>query len=259
MFKVELVSIVIPTYNRIEFLKQAISSALEQTYSNIEIVVVDNCSDDDTFEILKPIIQSEDRIKLYRNDTNIGPVRNWLKGVELSSGKFCKLLFSDDLIDPKFIEYSAKQLTSRDVAFSYTPAIIGPNPWCGEVFYKQFENDCLIRSEFFWNVSLTTFNAFPFSPGAALFRREDLYRNLSKNFFSKDFDFYVNGAGIDWYLYMETSQRYKYVSYLHEPLCFFRSHSGSLTICNENGKVANGYKIMREFLARKNYKEINGH
>ena len=91
-----LVSIVIPVFNRETLVQEAIESALKQTYDNIEIVVVDNCSTDKTWEVLQKY--NNPKIKIFRNNTNIGPVLNWKKGIELSSGEYIKLLFSDDMI-----------------------------------------------------------------------------------------------------------------------------------------------------------------
>ena len=115
-----LVSIVIPVYNRADMVKEAIDSALAQTYENIEIIVVDNCSTDDTW----CVITSYDTplLKVYKNDKNIGPVLNWKKGIELSKGKYIKLLFSDDKISDNYIEESLKLFT-HDTAFVLSPHV----------------------------------------------------------------------------------------------------------------------------------------
>ena len=69
-----LVSVIIPTYNRPEYLKQAIASAVQQTYQNIEIIVCDNCSSVN----LQPIVDAFDdsRIRFWRNSQNLGMVAN---------------------------------------------------------------------------------------------------------------------------------------------------------------------------------------
>ena len=99
-----LVSILIPVYNRDKFIEETINSALSQTYQNIEIIIVDNNSTDNTWRIIKKYTKKDNRIKAFKNDTNIGPVRNWKKCTDKADGEFGKILWSDDLIAPEFIE-----------------------------------------------------------------------------------------------------------------------------------------------------------
>ena len=66
-----LVSIIIPTYNSSKYILQSIISAIDQTYTNVEIIVSDNCSTDDTVDIVKSIAVKDNRIHLYQNKFNI--------------------------------------------------------------------------------------------------------------------------------------------------------------------------------------------
>jgi len=98
------VSIIIPTYNRANYLPQAIESALSQDYPNLEVIVSDNCSTDETPEIVKKYMNDE-RFRYFRNKENIGMVRNWRKAVfEYSTGDWFLILSDDDyFIDNKYI------------------------------------------------------------------------------------------------------------------------------------------------------------
>ncbi|BCZ48621.1 hypothetical protein psyc5s11_46880 [Clostridium gelidum] len=91
-----LVSICIPVYNGEKYIKYTIDSVLNQTYRNIEIIISDNCSIDDTVNIVKSY--KDKRIKLYKNDTNQGPLDNTNKCIELSNGKYIKFVYADDTI-----------------------------------------------------------------------------------------------------------------------------------------------------------------
>ena len=73
------VSILIPVFNRKSYISDCIQSALDQTISSIEIIIVDNASNDGTWEICQEYANRDQRIRIFRNDTNIGPVRNWKK------------------------------------------------------------------------------------------------------------------------------------------------------------------------------------
>jgi glycosyltransferase involved in cell wall biosynthesis len=97
-----LVSIGIPTYNRASsYLKQALQSAVHQTYKNIEIIVSDNCSSDDTESVVRAF--NDPRIRYYRQPNNIGALNNRNFCLQQSQGKYFLFLCDDDLIDEDFI------------------------------------------------------------------------------------------------------------------------------------------------------------
>jgi glycosyltransferase involved in cell wall biosynthesis len=90
-----LVSICIPVYNSEIFLEETIMSSLDQTYQNIEIIIVDNNSNIETRRILKKF-ENKNKIKIFYNNKNIGMYANFNKTIEFSNGKFIKFLCSDD-------------------------------------------------------------------------------------------------------------------------------------------------------------------
>lgn len=98
-----LVTIAIPTYNRADrFLKEAIESALSQTYPNLEIIVADNCSTDDTESIVRSY--PDRRLKYVQHQKNIGGNNNFNYCLKKAKGAYFFLLHDDDLIDKDFIE-----------------------------------------------------------------------------------------------------------------------------------------------------------
>lgn len=101
-FTTPLVSIGIPTYNRADsYLGYALRSAVNQTYKNIEIIVSDNCSPDNTESVVKAF--DDPRVRYYRQTENIGPVKNRHFCLEQSRGDYFVMLLDDDLIDSDFI------------------------------------------------------------------------------------------------------------------------------------------------------------
>lgn len=90
------ISIAIPTYNRLELLKVTMESVLSQSYSNFEVVVSDNNSDDGTVEYLKELSELDERVLVNVNDLNIGMVSNWDVCLEMASGDVFILLSDDD-------------------------------------------------------------------------------------------------------------------------------------------------------------------
>lgn len=99
-----LVSICIPTYNGSSFLKRSLDSCLGQTYQDLEIIVNDDCSSDDTKNIVKEYEEKDKRIKFSSNDQNLGLVGNWNATLNKATGSWIKILFQDDFMEPNCIE-----------------------------------------------------------------------------------------------------------------------------------------------------------
>ncbi len=98
-----LVTIAIPTYNRADlFLRDAINAALQQTYSNIEVIISDNCSVDDTEAVVKSF--ADPRVRYFRQERNIGANNNFNFCLEQAKGDYFLLFLDDDQVDPDFIE-----------------------------------------------------------------------------------------------------------------------------------------------------------
>jgi glycosyltransferase involved in cell wall biosynthesis len=95
------VSICIPTYNGSTYLPECLESALSQTYSDFELLIIDDCSSDNSVEIGKTYARRDSRIQVFVNDHNLGLVENWNRSVQLSRGEWVKFVFQDDLILPE--------------------------------------------------------------------------------------------------------------------------------------------------------------
>ncbi len=115
-----LVTIAIPTYNRADsYLKLAIQSAVSQTYTNIEIIVSDNCSTDNTEIVVKEF--NDPRIRYFKHSKSIGYIDNANFCVEQARGDYLLLLHDDDLIDHDFIEVCLKAVNyTNDIAIIRT-------------------------------------------------------------------------------------------------------------------------------------------
>lgn len=120
-----LVSIVMPSYNSEKYIKDSIQSVLNQTYTNWELLIVDDCSTDKTVEIIKSF--KDERIMLFQNDTNSGAAisRNW--ALREAKGKWIAFLDSDDLWAPTKLKEQLTFMTERDCGFSYTDYRISKN------------------------------------------------------------------------------------------------------------------------------------
>lgn len=105
-----LVSVVIPSHNRPELLKRAINSVLSQTYSNVEIIVVDDASDMD----MKQVLSDYSTVRLMVNEENRGPCYSRNKGITNAKGAFINFLDDDDILYPEKIEKQVSRFISSD-------------------------------------------------------------------------------------------------------------------------------------------------
>ena len=247
-----IVSIVIPVYNREKLVAEAIESARKQSLADIEIIVGDNCSTDHTFEICQALAAEDPRIVLFRNDTNLGPVLNWQACVARARAPYLKFLFSDDLLHPNCLEQLLPGLLSAACAFSFSPVLIGQEPWKGALSYEYALTDTRIGANQYANLGFKWFGALPVSPGAALFRTRDVQKNLLLELPGvDDYDFLTTGAGVDWLIFLLTLSQYRHVQFCANPASFFRAHHDSITIRNEDNKVMLGYqKAQNWFISR---------
>ncbi len=235
------VSILIPVYNRENFIGECIESALNQSLPDIEVIVVDNASSDKTWEICQEYAARDSRVRVFRNETNIGPVLNWQRCIDEAEGLYGKLLFSDDLIEPDYLEKTIPFLIGNDVGFVFTSVSMGREPGKGAVNYKFANETGIYPAADFINVSLFGGDV-PISPGCAIFRLADLKKNLVLNIPSPTInDFLTHGAGPDLLLYLLPAKTYTSIAYIKDALCFFREYEGSISISDKNQHLSSCY------------------
>jgi GT2 family glycosyltransferase len=113
------VTTIIPTYRRPQLLRRAISSALSQTYPDLEVLVCDNASGDETPAIVSSIARQEPRVKYYCQRENIGIVRNFNFGLSQVETPYFSFLGDDDTLLPDFYETATQSLQSHRSALLF--------------------------------------------------------------------------------------------------------------------------------------------
>jgi glycosyltransferase involved in cell wall biosynthesis len=244
-----LVSLMVPVYNREDLLPPCLDSALAQTWTDLEIVVVDGASTDGTWDVCQRYAELDPRVRIVREDVNGGPVPGWRRCLEEARGSFGTFLWSDDLLRPTFLERAVALLRDDAVAFAFTAAEIGPQPGLGRVWYVH--QGARISSRRFIEGSLLHSAPLPVSPACALFRLADLRQAIVDEIPTEPpTDLRSTGAGTDVLFYLLTAIRYPSVACIPEPLAFFRAHPGSVTIQGRGGQVALNYALARAWFAR---------
>lgn len=114
----KLVSIITPSFNSVKFIKQCIESVIAQTYTNWEMLIVDDYSDDNSLQILKKY--NDKRIQLIELDKNVGASESRNVAIRKAKGKYIAFLDSDDLWEPQKLEKQISFMETEDIAFSFS-------------------------------------------------------------------------------------------------------------------------------------------
>lgn len=118
--KEDLVSIITPSYNASRFISQTIGSVISQTYKNWEMIIIDDCSTDNSIMLIEDYINKDDRIKLIKLKRNSGPANARNRGIKEANGKYIAFLDSDDLWMPQKLEKQIKFMQDNRLSLTYS-------------------------------------------------------------------------------------------------------------------------------------------
>lgn len=158
----DLVSVIIPSYNRFEYLQNAINSVLNQTYKNFEIIVINDGSTQEEY-YTKPLQEKVSVINLEQNQKNVigyvsdGFIRNF--GIDVANGKYLAFLDDDDMWMPEKLDIQIREMKKYNFKFSSTEGYYGEGSFNKNINYE------LYNSEKFYNVIKKKYSHTNFSPG----------------------------------------------------------------------------------------------
>ena len=111
------VTVIVPNYNHANFLSQRLVSVQQQTFTDYEVILLDDKSTDNSLEVLEKYAVKNKNTTLYANDSNSGsPFAQWNKGVELAKGEYVWIAESDDYCEPQLLEKLVKLLDDHPKA-----------------------------------------------------------------------------------------------------------------------------------------------
>lgn len=221
----ELVSVAIPTYNRLALLKPAVDSVLAQTYQNFEVIISDNNSDDGTVDYLKSL--NDPRVKVFFSQENRGMAGNWQKCLTNARGKYFLLLSDDDiLISSEALAklVSAFEIESdNNVGMVFCDVITGDK--LDEKTLKEFRKKYLskdleleVYSDHLYFITLFLLGKMKIFPSATLLRREDIV----------SLGGYIQEGlklSVDFFIWYNTLFKYKNAVRVPQTLVFYRIHN----------------------------------
>ena len=117
------VSIIVNAFNSARYLNQCIDSVLRQTYADIELIIIDDCSTDDTSTIINKRAKEDSRIKKVNLSENVGPYWSRMKGLPFVTGEYIGFVDSDDWIEPGMYEAMLKAALAYRASPGTCPAL----------------------------------------------------------------------------------------------------------------------------------------
>lgn len=240
-----LISIVIPCYNASRYILESIDSVLNQTYKNIEVIVVDDCSLDDSYNIVKEYFLTRSNVKLYKTAANSGtPAVPRNLGVQLSSGEYIAFLDADDIWHPQKLEIQCNILKSNNFLIASSTSVDFKGEFNNNLKLFNLADNFKFRIVTLWDQmskyrtptsSLLIRNdiakSYPFPDSYFLRGREDLVQSLSMHSF-------FDSVKID------------------DPLVFYRLHSGQISASKVKMVLKVLWIILTIRLKRKRYYKI---
>lgn len=227
----QTVSVVITCYNYAKFIGQAVDSVLAQTYSDFEVIIVNDGSTDHTDDVLKPYL-SERKIK-YIKQENRGQANAKNNGIRNSTGRLIAFLDADDWWDKMKLEKLAARFSEENTGVVYSKSqIMDSNGIPLDWIYPEKTYSGRITEELFID------NFIPFS--SAMIRRECFER---AGLFDESL-----GMGIDWDLWLRISRQYEF-DVVDEPLLYYRMGHVNQMSKNMEVRMRCSDRIMEKFLS----------
>jgi glycosyltransferase involved in cell wall biosynthesis len=233
-----LVSVCIPTYNHARVVGDALRSAIGQTHTDLEILVIDNHSADETELVVAKISAGDPRVRYVRQPENIGMPRNFSACIAFARGEYIKMLCADDALEPQCVGAMVAAMarhpevalvaSARRLADEHmTPGrVIGARRRFARIGGREMIRECFI------------FGNRIGEPSAVMFRRADAQRRFEERY----------SQLVDLEMWFHLLQKGDLV-FLPEPLCRIRQHPEQMTQSNlRNGRIVEDKRrLFRDF------------
>lgn len=239
-----MISVIIPVYNDEEYLHVCINSVINQTYSNLEIICIDDDSSDSSYDILQYFAKKDSRIKVLKNEHNKGLGYNRNRGLSVATGKYISFLDSDDWISPDTFEVLIEKAEKNNLDVLIYKSIVyyedtqnfGMERYYDMDFMDKFENKVFNH----WDLDKTKLFSIPVAAWNKLYLKSFLDKNNirfpNENLIHEDNPFYCK---------MITSA--KRISFVNKYFHNRRRRSGSIMTWN-NERLFDNFKIVYKVL-----------
>ncbi len=235
-----MLSVIIPNYNHAPYLRQRIESVLSQTFGDMELIILDDCSTDNSREIIEEYRNHPAVSQIVYNGSNSGsPFKQWNKGISLARGKYIWIAESDDYAKPEFAETCISKLTDYpEIDLVYTDSNevnersenLGLwSRWMEYLAVNLWQKDFTASGETL-NAAYNHLICIITNASSAIFKKEAY---LNSPFIKSMEDLRFTGDWWMWFSILQVSSVY----YCHKPLNYFRYHANT-TRANVNARLA---------------------
>ena len=260
----KMVSICIPTYNGEKHLRETLDSVLAQTFNNLEVLIVDDNSTDNTMGILREYASKENRIRIVQNEINLGLVNNWNRCVDLAHGDWIKFVFQDDIIAPDCVALLLHSCKGGSLfAACRRNILFDKNAESVKKYYKEYIRNITIEKIFQGKtvISPEMFRSTCLSYLVANFIGEPTAVMLHKSIFKKYGSFNPNliqMCDIEFWIRIGIHEGFVYVP---NNLATFRVHAGGTSFINREKRnsrmrILDTIIIYHEFAFNPHYKPL---
>lgn len=219
------ISVIIPNYNHAHFLKQRIDSVLMQTYQDFEVIILDDCSTDNSRQIIEEYRNNSKISNIIYNKENTGSTfKQWEKGIGISKGEYIWIAESDDFCLDSFLENAVNAMDKNDNAslfFCQSASVDSANKVIGDLHWwtdsiNEFDwnNPFTLNGKDFVGKALIKKNVIV-NASAVLMRKKNIQSHLSKIR-----NYKMCGDWLFWALLLQDNQ----IIYSSEKMNFFRTH-----------------------------------
>lgn len=223
-----LVSVIIPNYNHKKFLNQRINSVLSQTFTDFELILLDDCSTDNSQELLLSYKNNPHVSHIVINTKNgNSPFLQWEKGIRLAKGKYIWIAESDDSAEPTFLSSTVKQLElNPEARICLTGSYIideENNPACNIYGFDQWTENgeaYIFQSNNYLETHMLHTNSV-YNASMVLFRKEGCLSNIMTDYRNMHY------CG-DWLFWIEQIRKGTVIE-IHQKLNYFRKHLNNTT------------------------------
>lgn len=246
-----LVSVIVPNYNHSGYVRQRIDAILAQTFTDFELILLDDCSTDNSPNILLEYRNHPAVSHILLNTRNSGsPFMQWEKGIRLARGRYVWIAESDDLTDPDFLRACVEQLEKHPEAqICITGShVIDSNgkiiPW--KIRYDRWDEDGKVEVYPSYEYLLTHMlqGNSVYNASMVVFRRENCLKEICTEYRRMRY------AG-DWLFWIEQIQKGALIE-IHRKLNFFRKHQTNTTSIGEkDGNSLREVFFIRERLGKR--------
>ena len=232
-----LVSVVVPCYNHEKYVAQTIESVINQTYKNIELIVIDDGSKDNSVEVIQELADKYGFTFIHRPNKGLSATLN--EGVKLSNGKYFSAIASDDILMLDKIEKQVEFMEANpDYGMCYGKIVYFENSIENTLEYPNSNKEGWLFDDLL--------NYGCFIPAPSTFMRKEVFENVGEY----DESLWIE----DWDMWLRISQKYK-IGYIDEYFAYYRKHDSNIS--SQSLKMYQAQKnTIKKFSNLKNYTEI---